>query len=176
MKLKLVYSTAVLSAFLLTQFSARATDFDSDLEKTFQVSAGDTFVLDADQGSCDVTTSGTDKVQIKVLRKAKNASQSQADELFANHQVTFNQDGGKVSIVAKNKSRSSLFRGVNPPWLDVRYVIEIPKKFDVDLKTAGGDVRISSRPGNGSRLTFSFPLDHEEHSRPAHGLGLVHSA
>jgi len=44
------------------------------------------------------------------------------------------------------------------------------------VRLAGGDVRISSRPGNGSRLTFSFPLDHEEHSRPAHGLGLVHSA
>jgi signal transduction histidine kinase len=27
------------------------------------------------------------------------------------------------------------------------------------VKLAGGDVRISSRFGSGSRLTFSFPLD-----------------
>src|SRR5215831_15644633 len=156
MKPGLTFSAfALFGTCLVAYTSAPAAEFDNDLDKTFQVSPGGTFVLDADQGSCDVTTTGKDRVQIRVLRKARNATQLQADELFGNHQVTFDQDGGKVSVVAKRKEKVSLFRGSNPPWLEVRYVIEIPTKFDLDIKTAGGDVRISDLDGKIKARTTS---------------------
>jgi DUF4097 and DUF4098 domain-containing protein YvlB len=156
MKPGLAFSTFVLSGTcFFANTSATAAEFDNDLDKTFQVSPGGTLVVDADQGGCDVTTSGTDRAQIRVLRKARNATQSQADGLFANHQVTFDQDGGKISVTAKRKTNVSLFRGSNPPWLEVRYVIEIPRKFDVDLKTAGGDVRIGDLDGKVKARTSS---------------------
>src|SRR5262245_60943953 len=154
MKLKNMPTAIGLLALFLAQTPANATDFDNDLDKTFQVSPGGSLILDADQGSCDVATTAVDKVQIRVLRKTKNATQAQADELFANHQVTFEKDGQTVSVVAKNKKNAS-FRTSNSPWLEVRYVIEIPKKFDLDLRTSGGDLRVADLDGKVKARTSS---------------------
>src|SRR5436190_12281342 len=85
-----------------------AEKFENNLEKTFSVSPGGKFVLDADQGSCEITTGEGDKVQVRVLREVKSGTKAEADELFANHEVTFQQDGSAVSVVAKKKKTSGI--------------------------------------------------------------------
>src|SRR6516162_3212627 len=105
-----------------------ASDFENNLEKTFQVSPGDKFILQAEQGSCKVTPVDGDKVQVHVLRQVKGGSQAQADELFGNHEVTFRQEGNTVSVAGRNKRASKWTWRSNQHYLQVRYEITVPKR------------------------------------------------
>src|SRR5262249_47741378 len=136
-----------------------ASDFENNLEKTFQVSPGDKLTLQADQGTCEVTPVDGDKVHIQVLRQVKRGSQAQADELFANHLVAFHQDGNTVSIVARNKSTQRWSWRPNQSYLHVRYEITVPKKFDVELQTSGGDVQVGDLDGKVKARTSSGSIN-----------------
>src|SRR5437899_2679266 len=80
-----------------------APAFENNLEKTFQVTPGGKLVLDADQGSCEIISVEGDKALIRVLREVKGGTKAQADELFADHEVTFQQDGAMIAVLAKHK-------------------------------------------------------------------------
>src|SRR4051812_12585010 len=140
---------------VMTTGAVLAAPFESNLEKSFSVSPGSKFVLDADQGSCEIITVETNEAQIRVLREVKGGTQAEADELFANHEVTFAQNAKMVSVVAKKKKTSGISFGNKRAYLQVRYIISIPKKFDLDLKTAGGDVTIPDIDGQMKARTTS---------------------
>src|SRR2546421_7997975 len=88
---------------LLARTELAAADFDANLDKTFQISGGGKLTIDADRGSITVETDATDKVQVHVFRRVKGGSKEKAEELFQNHDVTFAQEGNKISVIAKSK-------------------------------------------------------------------------
>jgi len=132
-----------------------APDFENNLEKTYSVSPGGKFVLQADRGSCEISPIDGNDVRIRVLRGVNGGTKAEADALFANHEVTFQQADGVVSVLAKNKKDSSWSWRPNRPSLQVRYEISVPRKFNVDLKTAGGDVRVGDLDGDVKARTSS---------------------
>jgi hypothetical protein len=121
-----------------------AEDFENNIEKTFTVTSGGKLNVDVDMGSVTVNTDAEGKAEIHVFRKFKNGSKSDADKWFAEHPVTTAQNGNVVSITQKNKKSIIWTRGVN---VEVRYVVSIPKKFDVDLGTAGGSITVADLDG-----------------------------
>src|SRR5258708_6701998 len=123
-----------LCAASLLAGKAVAEDFEQNVEKTLKMTPVGAFILQADRVSVDVKTDQSDQVQVHVFRKVSGGSKSNADELFANHEVTVTQDANRVVVVAKNKSNKLFSWGINRPGLEVRYVINIPRKFDVELK------------------------------------------
>src|SRR5438093_12006877 len=80
-----------------------ASEYDQTIEKECEVSAGGKLVVQADRGSIEVKSDAHDKVHVRVFRHIKGGSQAQADELFANHEVTFKQDGNTLSVIGRNK-------------------------------------------------------------------------
>src|SRR5206468_11465933 len=86
-------------------------------------------------------------------------SQAQADELFANHDVTFRQDGNTVSVIGRNKKDQFRFGNFRQPSLQVRYEIRIPRKYNADLNTSGGDIRLGELEGAVSTRTSSGSID-----------------
>lgn len=148
------------AGLLLAVGSALAgPEHESTLTKAFLVTAGGRLVLQANQGSCQINPIETDKVEIRVLRKVKGGTKAEADELFTNHQVTFQQESSTVSVTAINKKNLSLNWRPNRPSLEVRYEISLPAKFDVDLKTSGGDIRIGELAGKVSAHTSGGAID-----------------
>ncbi|MEA2909895.1 MAG: hypothetical protein QOJ15_1976 [Bradyrhizobium sp.] len=146
-----------------------ASDFDANLEKTFSITGAGKLSIQADRGTIVVGTDGTDKVQVRVLRRVKGGSKADADELFSNHEVIFDQEGNKVTVVAKNKKEQRSWN-FNRPNLEVRYQVNIPKKFEVDLKTAGGDITVADLDGNAATRTSSGSI------KLAHISGAVDAA
>ena len=136
----------------LTNFAAPAPE--QNLDRTFNVAPGGKFVLQADHGSIAVHTDGSDAVRVRVLREAKNANEKQAAELFANHEVTFTQDGSSITVTARNKSKKLVSWG-RQPWLEIHYEVNLPKKFNVDLNTAGGDIHVEALEGDAVARTSS---------------------
>src|SRR5207249_5497206 len=108
-----------------------AAEYDQTIEKDFPVAKGGKLIVQADRGSIEVNSRSADNVHVRVLRHVKGGSQAQADELFANHEVTFKQGGNTVSVVGRNKKDRSRLGRIRQPNLEVRYEISLPRKFDV---------------------------------------------
>src|SRR5437660_10294219 len=111
-----------------------AAEYDQKIEKEFQVNTAGKLIVQADQGSIEVNSDTSDKVHVRVLRHVKGGSQAQADELFANHDVTYKQAANTVSVTGKNKKDRLRFGSIRQPSLQVRYESSLPRRYDVDLK------------------------------------------
>ncbi len=156
MKTKIVNygSGFVAGLFILAQNSFGATKYDQNLEKSFAATPGGKLVIDADRGSIEVTTDGEGKVHVRVFRQVKGGTQADADALFANHEVTLDQQGNTVSLLARNK-KQPLWSSRNRSGLEVRYEVSLPKKFDVELKTSGGNIQAGDLEGYAIARTSS---------------------
>src|SRR5438876_6392635 len=158
-KTKVPVGAGFFSGLLVAIGTVVGAEYDHKIEKEFQVSRGGKLIVHADRGSIEVNSDARDKIHVRVLRRVKGGSQAQADELFANHEVTFKQDGNTVSIIGRNKKDRFRFGGIHQASLHVRYEISMPRKFDLDLKTSGGDIRLGELDGSAITRTSSGSID-----------------
>jgi len=139
--------TAAIAAVLgLASISAAHAAIDSPIHRNFNVHAGGTITIDADLGDIKVT-SGASNVSVDVIRRAKTSSSERANELFKDFDVQFSQAQNDVHIHARyNRPTSwSWFHWNND--LAVRFVVNVPSQYNVDLTTSGGDIAISDLAG-----------------------------
>jgi len=136
---------AALAAVLgLLSISAAHAAIESPVHRNFNVRPGGTITIDADLGDIKVT-SGAANVSIDVIRRAKTSSQSKANDLFKELNLAFAQQGNDVSVHARYDQPSSWFHWTND--LDVRFVVNVPSQYNVNLKTSGGDISVSDLNG-----------------------------
>jgi DUF4097 and DUF4098 domain-containing protein YvlB len=133
------------AAVLLSALTVRA-DAEDRIKKTFSVNPGGQLTVRADRGSITVTTTEANSVDVEVIRKVKGASDAKAETMFKDHEVTFSQDGNSVEVTAKYKRELRFWEQI---WnrFQVQYLIAIPKKFNLDLKTAGGAITVADLTG-----------------------------
>lgn len=134
---------AVLGGLALQAHS----ETEDRVEKSFPVSAGGQLTVNADRGAIEVTAAEGENVEVEVIRKVRVASDAKAKEILEDHQLTFNHQGANVEVLAKyHGTTGRLWREL---WnrLHVRFVISVPKKYNVDLKTAGGSITVSDLTG-----------------------------
>jgi hypothetical protein len=117
------------------------------IEKTFNVQPGQNLFIHADRGSIKVLTSDSDKVDIKIVRELKRASDAEAREAYEKHQIDIAQDGDTVRI--ETPDNSGIFKGFRDPFknLHVEYTVSIPSRFNVDLHTSGGGIQVADLEG-----------------------------
>lgn len=144
-----------LTVALALSWNGLAAGREQNLEKSFAVTPGGRLVLQADQGSIEITSGGSDKVSVRVERKAKGGTETQAEELLAAHEVTFEQAGNTVTVAGKQKRQKGWSWRVGRPYLEVRYVVSVPSSFNADLATSGGDIRVGDLDGETLARTSS---------------------
>jgi DUF4097 and DUF4098 domain-containing protein YvlB len=127
------------------------------INKSFDAKPGGTLFMDVDRGSIKILTSNTDKVEVEVVREIKRASAEKAREVFARHKIDFSQDDGTVRIEAENKTLNPIKNLFNN--LQVEYTITIPSKFDLDLRTAGGNISVEDLDGQAKVQTTGGSLN-----------------
>lgn len=140
---KLPVAGLLLGIFLITGCSATVED---ERTKTFTVAPGGKLVIDADRGSIDILSGGEGKLDVRVHRKVTRSSESRAREVLDAHEVTFRQDGDTVSVQARS-TKTWERMGWWGQNFGVRYEITLPRRFNVDLKTAGGSIAIQELTG-----------------------------
>ena len=136
---------AALAAVLgVLSISVAHAAIESPVHRNFNVRPGGTITIDADLGDIKVT-SGAANVSIDVIRRAKTSSQSKANDLFKELNLDFAQQGNDVTVHARYDQPSSWFHWGND--LDVRFVVNVPSQYNVNLKTSGGDISVSDLNG-----------------------------
>ena len=137
-------------AIILSAVSLAAAEFDSDIKKSFSVKPGGEVVLDVDSGNVEVTTGGSGEVVIEVKRRQDKRTLSgsaDAEKIFQAHEVKFDQDGDQVRVTAAYRSDAKkLLKGRSS--MQVNYLVQVPKQFNLNLKTAAGNVGVAAIEGN----------------------------
>jgi len=136
--------------------------FEDSIDKSFDVGEGGKLIVDTDIGSIEVKTEGREGVRVKVYRKAITSSESKAEDIFSHFKIDFRKSGDDVIIDGDYDYRK--FRSVfgRRSKLRVRFVVTVPEKYNLDLKTKGGSIEVSDIEGDvkartsGGSLRFAY--------------------
>ncbi len=141
--MKVIYP-ALLAGFFALTCSAAPRDV---LERAFEVGPGGTLRIQLDRGAIHVKTAESDRVEVTIVRELKRGSEAQGREAFEAHKVELRQDGNTVSVHTETARHFRLFRRNPANRLQVECTVTIPKRFNVNLGTAGGNIEIASLEG-----------------------------
>lgn len=154
-----ISGVAVFCCALLLFCAALAADVEDSIVKSFTVRQGGTLILRSTQGSVEVSRGAENVVRVEVWRKADGWSRSRAEERLRDFRVDFNQSGDQISINGEGpQSHWWMFWRRNN--IKVRFLITVPAKYNLDLKTGGGSIRVSDLDGrviartSGGSLSF----------------------
>ena len=131
---------------------------DSIFEKTVTAQPGGTLDLDLDTGG-DITIVGSDDQKVSVRGKLGGSDWRETS-------VELEEEDGSARLVSRYEGRSGTQQ------FDNAFTIRVPKRFNVRLSSAGGDVRIENVEGSfrGQTGGGAIALEHatgEAHSRRA---------
>lgn len=122
-------------------------------EKQFSVNEGGDLFVDADAGTIKINS--WDKNEVNIVVEVEG-SDSRAEK----YSVEFRQEGNAVYVTGKVKDRSFFKWHVGN--LDARYTINVPKKFNTNVKTSGGDVDSKDLIGKVNYSTSGGNIDVEK--------------
>ncbi len=143
--MKQTYKMLLTAALLSTGATSVQAEQDV-ITKTFAIKPGGKLVMNVDRGSIHITTSDSEKVDVKITRELKDTSASEAKRVFEQHKIEFTSTDQEVKIEAASPQRIS---GLRNPFsrLQVDYTVAIPVRFDIALKTAGGHIEVADLQG-----------------------------
>lgn len=114
------------------------------LKRSFNVSPGGTARVQTELGSIEVTTHDANTVEAQVIRRVPYDDPNDVNRILDNFEVSFDQKGDEVSVTARRQNKSWMFHDAK---LKVRIVLTVPRKFDVELRTSGGNISVSDLEG-----------------------------
>ena len=147
----------VACALGLLAVSAAQAAIDSNIRKSFNVAEGGTLIIDTDIGDIRVDP-GAGGVAIEVVRRAKTSSQSRAQDLFNELDLRFGQEGNNVRVTGKYDHSFRWFNLFGND-LDVKFIVTVPSRYNLQLGTAGGDVHVGDLNGEVRAKTSGGDLD-----------------
>lgn len=141
-------SSLFLAAGLLAvlPFSAQAK-ITRNVEKSFTVQPGGTFRAETSGGDVVVHPGPGDQVRIVAHQTMRAKTEAEADEILAKLELTLEQQGNDVHAKAKYPGRGGFtFSGIWPP-VTVSFEVTVPEKFNLELRTSGGDIVVGNLTG-----------------------------
>jgi Toastrack DUF4097 len=111
---------------------------DKQFDKTLPGSAGGKLVIDTDLGSIDVEGTGGSQVTIHADIHGRRSD-------VEDFEITAEKTDIGVEVRGRAPRGSSWWHSND---LDVRFTIKVPHEYSVNLKTAGGDIRIAKLKGH----------------------------
>jgi hypothetical protein len=154
--------TALFSAALLVTACYAYTDgIEDTINKSFTVRPGGTLFLESDLGSVEVRGSGSDKVDIELIREIRTGRESEAERILKEIETGFDQSGNDVKVTLKYDRRGleRLFNNIGR-YLRIKFVITVPERYNLDLYTKGGSISADKIEGtvktrtSGGSLSF----------------------
>jgi hypothetical protein len=123
---------------LLASIPLLAHAADKKFEKSFDVAPDGMLLVRADFG--DITVKGTSSDKVNVLVNMRGSKDDLED-----YEITATQNGNTIEVRGDTKNEG--WWNFNFDDLEVRYVLEVPEKFNLDVSTSGGDVGVNQVSG-----------------------------
>lgn len=137
------HHTLLLAAGLLALVPITAhAKIERVVEKTFTVQPGELLRVETQGGNIRVDSTETNQVRVVAKQRIKASSDAEADELLEDLTLTIEQDGQGVLAKAKYERR---VWGSQPVSVD--FTVTVPARYNVAVKTSGGDVKVGDLDG-----------------------------
>lgn len=136
----------VLTMFFVSSFALMA-DTEDTITRSFRVKEGGKLTMDVERASIEVEAEKGEVVKVKVIMKAETSSDTRAQKIFEDYKIDFRHTGNDVTIETDYDNDSGVFSWRSSHKLRIRFIVTVPKKYDLDLKTSGGSISISEIEG-----------------------------
>lgn len=113
------------------------------VEKTFVVQPGGNLRALTQGGNIEVTSADVAEVRVTAKQVFRASTEAEADEIAKKLELNFTQQGNDV--VAEAKLERSGWFGTTP--VVVNFSVVVPRQFNLDLATSGGDIAVGSVRG-----------------------------
>ncbi|MBI5476935.1 MAG: hypothetical protein HY964_09405 [Ignavibacteriales bacterium] len=114
------------------------SDGDKKYSQSYDVSGSGTLIVDSDIGNVTISSHDINKVTIEVTANG-------SEKFLKKFSVESFQEGSTVKILGRVKQ--SHFQLFNSGWSDVLFDIKVPKNYNLNLNTAGGNIEIENVTG-----------------------------
>lgn len=128
--------TVLLPLLLLASGTAHAAD--RTLDRSFTVSPGGSLVVTADGASVNVSSTDTDKVNVRM-----RVSSSEKD--LADMTLDATQDGNQITATMR---RPKSWFNLGSWRAESSIEVTVPKRFEVNVKTGGGSIELRDTVGS----------------------------
>ena len=138
---------SILQSVLLAGAAMADAAVENQIERSFQGTPGGRLTVDSDRGSIEIRTADHDLVDVKIEREVKEKGKWSVEAVLEDFAITFDQSDDGVTIRAKygQKNRWRGHRERNR--LGVKFLITVPQRYNVDLKTVGGNISVEDLEG-----------------------------
>lgn len=117
------------------------------VEKTFAVQPGGTFTGSTEGGDIIVKTADVQEVRVTARQTIRAETDAEADELLEKLALKLEQSGNNVVVESKYGKRPRSW-GRNWPPVTVDIEVTLPRQFNLQATTSGGDISAESLRGN----------------------------
>jgi DUF4097 and DUF4098 domain-containing protein YvlB len=133
---------------------------EENFSQQVDVTSGGKLIVDVDFGTIQVGAGADGKIALEAHRNVEFGSEAKEKEYLAAAPITVAQEGNVVTVRARRKESWSNWN-FGHSRMDASYTLHVPKKFELDLRTSGGDVAAVDVSGNlkahtsGGKLEFA---------------------
>lgn len=129
------------------------------VEKTFAVQPGGNLKAATQGGDIKILTSDSPEVHILVKQVIRASSEKEADEILSKLTLTLEHAGNDVTAESKYEKRGPGTWFGNWPPVTVSFEVTVPKNFNLNLNTSGGNITVASLSGNVHARTSGGDLE-----------------
>jgi DUF4097 and DUF4098 domain-containing protein YvlB len=123
--------------------------YNSHIDKVFEVESGGLLDIKDISGDVTVTSWERNQVEVKVTIKINVFTENEAKEILKRFKDNFEKEGNTVRIRGMSERN----------WIQSRYSITVPRKFNLDIQTRGGDISIGMITGDVTCSTSGGDID-----------------
>ncbi len=138
--------TLVVLALLAASPVACADDPENVVSRTFDVDYGGTLTVDTERGSIEVKTTSKKTVTVEISLKVPFGKDGDAEEILEDFDIEFDHSGKNVTVTLESRHGWDWFGWDN--HLRIHYDITVPEKYNLDLNTSGGSIKIADLEGD----------------------------
>jgi len=143
--------------------------YAEDIKKSFQVGSGGLLTIESDIGAIEVRSTDGNRVDVEVLFRTDRWGRGDVEEFLKYFDVDFRQSGNDVFVKAEyNRERWNFWDSFGR-HLRVKFLVTVPRKYNLDLKTAGGSISVDDLEGEVSSRTSGGSLDFGRIKGPLRG-------
>ncbi|HMD61831.1 MAG TPA: hypothetical protein VKG78_10380, partial [Opitutaceae bacterium] len=137
---------AAMGCAFATLTAAAHAKIERVVEKSFQVQPGVHLTVSTSGGEIRVSQSPDSVVKVTAKEHIRAGSESEADALLQKLDLVIEQNANNVVASASYRDGMGLHFGSWPP-VQVDFIVTVPSRASVDLKTSGGDIGVGDLDG-----------------------------
>ena len=117
------------------------------IEKTYSVESGGSLTILSEFGAIEIQTAEQDKVEAVITKASKSKLVKASQEVLEDFELAFEHDGSDVHIRGTFKHGLEHWRK-QLNQLKIHFLVTVPRKYNVDLNTTGGDISVTDLTGD----------------------------